>query len=265
MTFISLSYLDLALSSILLLLAGILSIVLKLHMEKSLGIAALRMVVQLSLIGMVLKVLFATVSPLWTGLAAAVMIGFAGREVVARQKHRFQGWWTHGLGTSSMLLAGTLVTLFALTTPLRPEPWFDPRYAIPILGMVLGNTLNGVSIGIDRFLAAARREKPGIEARLALGHARADAFRPLVREACRAGIMHMVNAMSAAGLVFLPGMMTGQILAGAAPMEAVKYQIFIFLLLAGSNSIGVLSAVVAAAWRLTDERHRLRLDRLAAP
>lgn len=263
MTFITLSYADLVLASLLLLFAGGLSVVLHLGLEGNLAVAAARMVVQLTVVGLVLKTLFALVSPWWTGAAALAMVLFAGREVMARQKRGLGAAWTYGLGTASLMLAGTVITGLALTTQIRPDPWFDPRYALPILGMVLGNTMNGVSIGLDRLLSAAARERAAIEARLALGHDRRRAFSHLVRDACRTGMMHIVNAMSAAGLVSLPGMMTGQILAGVAPVEAVKYQILIMFLLAGATGIGVLAAVFAAARRLTDDRHRLRLDRLA--
>jgi len=262
MNFISLGYEDLILASLLLLFSGLLSIYLKLGIERQIGIAAVRMVVQLMLIGLVLKFLFATVSPLWTGLAAAVMIAFAGREAAARQKRKFTGWWTYGLGTSSLMLAGATVTVLALTTQIRPEPWFDPRFAIPILGMILGNTMNGVSLGLDRLLDQAVRERAAIEARLALGHDRTRAFKPMLRDALRAGLMHIINAMSAAGLISLPGMMTGQILAGVDPTEAVKYQILIMFLIAGSTGLGTLAACLFAVRRLTDGRHRLRLDHL---
>ncbi|NQV47105.1 MAG: iron export ABC transporter permease subunit FetB [Rhodospirillaceae bacterium] len=262
MNFISLGYGDLVLASLLLLFSGVLSIRLRLGLEKQIGIAALRMVIQLFLIGMVLKLLFQSVSPLWTAIAAAVMVGFAGREAAARQTRKFTGWWTYGLGTSSLMLAGTIVTVLALTTQIRPDPWFDPRFAIPILGMIMGNTMNGVSIGLDRLLGEAVREKVALEARLALGHDRTRAFRPLVRNAVRAGLMNIINAMSAAGLVSLPGMMTGQILAGIDPTEAVKYQILIMFLIAGSTGLGTLAAVMFAVRRLTDSRHRLRLDHL---
>ena len=264
MTFISLTYTDLVLASLLLLVAGGASLYLRLGLERQLGIAALRMVVQLMLIGLILKVLFAIVSPLWTGMAALFMALMAGREVMARQERNFSGFWSYGLGTSSLMLAGTLVTVLALTTQIRPDPWFDPRYAIPLLGMILGNTMNGISIGLDRLLTTAVRERQVLEARLALGHDRMRAFGPLIRNACRGGLMQIVNSMSAAGVVSLPGMMTGQILAGIDPTEAVKYQILILFLIAGATGIGVLTAVIAAALRLTDDRHRLRLDRLAA-
>lgn len=264
MNFISLGYVDLVLASLLLVVSGLLSVVLRVGLEKQFAIAALRMVVQLSLIGLVLKELFAMTSPWLTGAVALVMILFAGREVVARQKRRFTGLWTYGLGTAPMMLAGTTVTMLALTTQIRPEPWFDPRYALPILGMILGNTMNGISLGLDRLLTTVGRERVAIESRLALGHPRAEAFRPLIRDACRSGMMQVVNAMSAMGLVSLPGMMTGQILAGVEPMEAVKYQILIMFLIAGANGIGVIVAVFATVGRLTDHRHRLRLDRLQA-
>ena len=262
MTFIPLGYGELALAASLLLISGLLSLYLRLRLERQLAIAALRTMVQLTLVGLVLKTLFALVSPLWTGLAATVMILAAGREVLARQKRTFTGFWTYGIGTTSLMLAGTFVTLVALTTQVRPDPWFDPRYAIPLLGMILGNTMNGVSLGFDRLLTSVTRERVAVEARLALGHDRASAFRPLVRDACRGGIMAIINSMSAAGLVSLPGMMTGQILAGIDPVEAVKYQILIMFLVAGSTGLGVLLAVLGAARRLTDDRHRLRLDRL---
>jgi len=262
MTFISLGYSDLALASLLLLFSGILSIYLRLGLERRMGIAAVRMVVQLLLIGLVLKLLFSLVSPLWTGLAALIMVGLAGREVMARQKRKFAGWWTYGIGTTSLMLAGSIVTVLALTTQIRPEPWFDPRFAIPVLGMILGNTMSGISIGLDRLMNAAVDERGAIEARLALGHDRAAAFRPQVREACRSGLIHIINAMSAAGIISLPGMMTGQILAGADPTEAVKYQILIMFLIAGSTGMGTVVAVMLSVRRLSDTRHRLRLDRI---
>jgi putative ABC transport system permease protein len=85
------------------------------------------------------------------------------------------------------------------------------------------------------------------------------------REAIRVGMIPIINAMSAAGIVSLPGMMTGQILAGTPPVEAVKYQILVMFLIAGGTGFGTVVAVSLAARRLFDERQRLRLDRLALP
>ena len=262
-TYITLDYLDLGLAALLLVLNGALSIWLRLGLERQLLIAALRMCVQLGLMGLVLKTLFAVVSPWLTGLAVVVMVAFAGREVMARQETRFRGFWAYGLGTTSVLFAGTLVTVFALATQIQADPWYHPRYAIPLLGMILGNTMTGIAIGLNTLTGRVKRERAAIETMLALGETRAAAFRPFVRSAVRNGLIPIVNAMSAAGVVSLPGMMTGQILSGVEPMEAIKYQILIMFLIAGGTALGVVTAVHAGALRLSDARHRLRLDRLA--
>jgi len=263
MTFISLSFADVALSAVLLVVNAALSLILRLGLARRMAIAAVRMVVQLLLMGLVLKVLFALSSPIFTSLTALVMVLFAGREVIARQKRRLAGPWAYGIGTTAMLFAGTMVTVFALTTQIRPEPWFEPRVALPLMGMILGNTMTGVSLGIDRLLTGAVDARVAIEARLALGFDRTEAMGGVVREALRTGLVPTINSMSAIGLVFIPGMMTGQILAGVAPMEAVKYQLLIMFLIAGGTAFGVLGAVLAGSRRLSDSRHRLRLDRLS--
>jgi putative ABC transport system permease protein len=154
------------------------------------------------------------------------------------------------------------VTVFALTTQVRPDPWYDPRYLLPLLGMVLGNTMTGISLGLHTLTGGVVSGRAAIEARLALGADRREALLPVVRAALKNAMMPIINAMTATGLVSLPGMMTGQILAGVPPVEAVKYQILIMFLIAGGTGLGALSAVIVAAWRLTDGRHRLRLDRL---
>ena len=264
MNFIALGPLDVALAAVLLVLNAIISMVLRLGLGRQMLVAASRMVVQLTLMGLVLKVLFDLASPLFTSLTALIMVLFAGREVMARQTRRLSGWWSYGLGTTTMLMAAAVVTIFALTTQIRPDPWYEARIALPILGMILGNTMTGVALGIDRLLGGAVRERVAIEARLALGHDMRDAFGGVMRDAMRSGMIPTINAMSAIGLVSIPGMMTGQILAGVEPMEAVKYQLLIMFLIAGGTALGVLGAVLGGARLLTDKRHRLRLDRLTA-
>ncbi len=259
---IALSYGDLALASLLVLLNAGLSLGLRLRLEGQLLIAAARMVVQLFLVGLVLKALFTVVSPYLTGFVALLMVLFAGREILARQEKRLSGWWTYGLGTTSMLMAAMIVTVFALTLQVQPEPWYHPRYAIPILGMILGNTMTGVALGLNTLGTMIGRERLAIEARLALGQDWREAFGDVIREAMRSGLIPIINAMAATGLVSLPGMMTGQILAGAEPMQAIEYQLLIMFLIAGGTGLGVFTAVLAGAYRLTDSRHRLRLDRL---
>ena len=265
MSYVPRDYIDLLLASVLVLVNGALSVALRLRLEWPLAVAAVRMTVQLLLVGLVLTALFSVASPWLTLGVALFMIGFAGREAHARQAHRFSGWWSQGLGTGTLMVAAMLVTVLALTTAVRPDPWYDPRFAIPLLGMVLGNAMNGVSLGLDTLTSRAREQRAAVEARLALGAHRFEALSVITRPALRAGMMPIINSMSATGLVALPGMMTGQILAGVEPEQAVKYQVLVMFLIAGATGIGSLAAVMGGAWRLTDSRHRLRLDRLRQP
>ncbi len=265
MTYIPLDYFDVMLAAVLVLINGALSVALQLKLERQLAVAAVRMVVQLVLVGLVLTTLFALVSPFWTAAAALAMVLFAGREIMARQERRLTGAWSYGLGTSCMLVAATLVTLFALTTQVSPEPWYHPRYALPLLGMILGNTMTGISLGLHTLTTGAVRDRAAVEARLSLGATRREALLTVTRSALRSALMPIINSMAATGLVALPGMMTGQILAGIDPAQAVRYQLLIMFLIAGGTGLGAVAAVLAGGYRLTDGRHRLRLDRLTPP
>ncbi|MEQ8665579.1 MAG: iron export ABC transporter permease subunit FetB [Rhodospirillales bacterium] len=263
MNYIALHYTDLAIAAVLLLINGGLSIVLRLGIARDLAISAVRMIVQLLLVGLALNVLFAHVSLVWTGLAGLAMVLFAGREIMARQNRPLAGWWSYGLGTGCMLVAAGIVTVFGLVTAIQADPWFHPRYMLPLLGMILGNTMTGISLGLDTLTTWVVRDRAAVEARIALGATRREAMLPATRAALRSALMPIINAMAATGLVSLPGMMTGQILSGVEPVEAVKYQILVMFLIAGGTGLGAVAAVLGGVYRLTDARHRLRLDRLA--
>ena len=168
-SYISLNYGELAMASVLVLIDAGLSLIFGLGIHRSLLMASIRMTVQLALVGMVLTALFAVVSPLWTGLAALGMILFAGHEVLQRQERRLSGWWSYGLGTACMMMASVLVTTFALLTALRPSPWYDPRYAIPLLGMILGNCMTGIAFGLDTLTTGLVSRRASVEAQLMLG------------------------------------------------------------------------------------------------
>ncbi len=260
---IELSALDLVLAAVIVVAVAAFGTVMRLRISRSLLVNSARMALQLLLVGLVLRVIFRTVGPVWVGVMSIVMLAIAGREVMARQKRRMRGLWGFWIGTASMFLSSFLLTAYALMAIIGPDPWYLPQYAIPLLGMLLGNTMSGVSLSLDRLTTAAWDQRVIIEQRLALGQPRDEAFGDVRRESMRAGMMPLINSMAAAGLVSLPGMMTGQILAGSPPFEAVKYQILIFLLIAAGVGFGTLGAIRIASMRLFDGRHRLRLDRLS--
>ena len=188
------------------------------------------------------------------------MVAVAGREVLARQSYRFKGWQAYGLSSSALLVVGLLTTLFAVVTIIHSKNWYTPQYFLPILGMILGNSLTGIAIGLESLLSTAKRDQLAIEARLALGQTRFEALAHIRTQALKTGMMPIINSMSASGLVSLPGMMTGQILSGVDPVEATKYQILIMFLIAGATAMVTLLSVIGAIYMITDDRHRLVLS-----
>ena len=262
MNVIVLTPFDLSLAAILVLLLAVFSILLKLDLATQIVIAAVRTVVQLLLIGLVLKTLFAQVDLLYVAALSIIMLLIAGREVMARQKRRFGGLWGYGLGTLSMFVSSFSLTIYALIVVVGTEPWYTPQYAIPLLGMMLGNTMTGVSLALDKLTTTAWQQRNVIEARLILGQDWRTAIGDITRDSVRIGLMPMINAMAAAGLVSLPGMMTGQILSGTEPVEAVKYQILIMFLITAGTGFAAMLATWIGARRLFDDRQRLHLERL---
>lgn len=260
MSAIALSPLDLALAALLLVAEAGLSLLLGLGLHRQVAVAATRMVVQLLLVGYALRLVFALGSPAVILGVVALMALVAAREVAARPQARLRRRGNLVLGVAVVGVSTSLTVMLALFTAIRPHPWWAPQYAIPLVGIILGSVLNAASLSLDHVLGTVARERAGIEARLALGTPYAQATRALLQAATRRGVLPVVNQMSAAGVITLPGIMTGQILAGLDPVEAVKYQILLMFLLGGSSVLAAFGAAWLALRRLTDGRDRLRLD-----
>lgn len=254
---IELSTFDLGLAAVLVLLLGILSWKMHLGITSQLYIAALRTTVQLMLIGLVLKALFESTHIAFIAVIATIMLGVAGWEILSRQKRKLKAWWGFGVSTGSLFVSSFMITLLCLLTVINADPWYHPQYAIPLLGMLLGNTMTGIALGMDRLVQTAWQQSAVIEQRLMLGQSADTAISDIRKEAMRAGMIPIINSMAAAGLVSLPGMMTGQILAGTAPVEAVKYQILIMFMVSTGTGFGVISVLWLISKRLFDERERL--------
>ena len=263
MNLIQLTPVGLALAAVLVLLLAGLSWALHLGIGRRVLIASTRSAVQLALLGLVLDTLFRQTNPWLIAALTLFMLSVAGYEVRARQKKRFVGAWGYGIGTLSMFLSSFTVTLLALLLIVRVDPWYTPQYLIPLLGMLLGNTMSGVAVALDNLTRNAWSNRHMIEAQLMLGADWNSAIGEFRRDALRSGLIPIINAMSTAGVVSLPGMMTGQILAGSPPWEAAKYQLMILFLIAAGTGLGSMAAVWIGSRRLFDERQRLALSRLA--
>jgi putative ABC transport system permease protein len=128
--------------------------------------------------------------------------------------------------------------------------------------MMLGNTLTGISLGLDRLGEQLSAQRERVELRLSLGATRWEAAREPVREAVRTGMIPILNSMMVVGVVSLPGMMTGQILSGVAPLAAVRYQIVIMFLIAAGTALGTVSVVILSYRRLFSSRHQFLYQRI---
>lgn len=237
------------------------SIVLRLGLARSLLVASVRMAAQLLLVGFILASVFALKTPLPVVGIGVVMAGLAGVAAVRRTRRRFPGIYWNSLLT--ILASAFVVTGAALAGIIDVHPWFEPQYAIPLLGMVLGNILTGVSLALDRFMDGVAREREQIEADLALGATRWEAAHPLLVDSLRTGMIPTINAMMVMGLVSLPGMMTGQMLGGTAPAAAVRYQIVIMFMIAAATALGTLGVTLLAFRALFNARHQLCAQRLS--
>ena len=262
MDVIPLTPVDLTVAASLVGALSVLSVRMRLSLAKQIIVAGIRTTVQLLLIGLVLTSLFSHVHLGWITLIAMIMFLVASREVLGRQKRRFVGLWGFGVGAFSMFLSSFSITILSLIIIIGIDPWYEPQYAIPLLGMLLGNTMTGIAVALDRLTQTSWQQRMVIDARLMLGQDWKEAIKDIQRESIRSGLIPIINAMAVAGLVSLPGMMTGQILAGSPPMEAVKYQILIMFLIASGTGFGTIVAVWIGSRHMFDDRQRLRLDRL---
>ena len=249
---------ELAVAAGLVLVAGLISLALGLDLEKRLAIAAARTTVQLLVVGYVLVFIFDADTP-WLVLAAAVVMTFAaGRAAVDRSSRLFRGVYTRTFLT--LLLTGVLTTAAVTQVVIAVEPWYQPQYIIPLLGMVFGNSLTGISLSLDQLLETLDERRDRVDMALSLGASSWEAARTPLRDAVRRGMIPIINAMTVAGVVSLPGMMTGQILAGSDPLVAVAYQIVVMFMLAAATALGCMVTALLVYRRLFNVRHQLRAE-----
>jgi len=228
-------------------LIALLSRLLKLGLVKTLLVAAARTYVQLMILGYVLVFIFAWDHPLITGVVFGVMMFFSAHTIGCRLKN------LQVPVTRPILIAvfggGCLVTLLVTLVVLRLEPFYQARYWLPIGGMVLGNSMNGIALSVERLFADLKQRRAQVNAMIALGADTQEAGAESLRAALRAGLIPTINNMAAVGVVSIPGMMTGQILAGADPQQAARYQIVVMVMIAASTALGAITAVVLCSRR----------------
>jgi putative ABC transport system permease protein len=253
--------LGLTLSALLVLIAGVISVLFRLKLERKLLIASVRTIIQLFAIGYVLTWIFDDQrNPLVLIPLVLIMLTVASRAAVGRASQTIDG----AARLTFMTLIGTaLFTTITVTHVIvRVEPWYKAQYFIPLLGMVLGNGLTGISLCLDQLLNQLKDKQPLIDMELAHGATAWEASRGVLGAAIYRGMIPIINSMTVVGLVSLPGMMTGQILAGANPLEAVKYQIVVMFMICAVTSLSCIILALLIYRRVFNDRHQLCVDRI---
>lgn len=184
--------------------------------------ALFRMLIQLILIGYVLTYLFAADSPYLIILVLSVMLVFASIIAMRPVKKRYKSLYLHTF--ISIFIGGMFTLMMVVFGVMNLNPWYEPRFLIPIAGMIFANSMNAVSISAERFESERDRGYSYTDARAT---------------SYKAALIPIINALFAVGLVSLPGMMTGQILSGVDPLIAVRYQMMVMLMILGSAGISV--------------------------
>ena len=245
---IDVSWVDLALASALILVAIGVSRWRHLELERGFAVGAIRAVVQLVAVGYILVYIFAVDSSWLVMLALAVMLVSATQAAARRggggrhaRDDRKTLWMISG---TAMLLGSGLTLAFVTQVLLRVDPWYEPQYLIPLFGMIVGNAMNAAALAAERLASELEAHRGQVEAYLALGASPARAAAEPERRAMAAALIPTINGLMTVGLVSLPGMMTGQILAGVSPLLAIRYQIVVMFMLAGATAVTTVAVVL---------------------
>lgn len=208
----------------------------KINQTKLLLVASIRMSVQLVIVGYILQYMFSNPNPFLTVAFLTGMTVFSINRVLKSRKDLNKNFKI-AIGVS-LTFSGIFVLIFFVAIVVN-RSIFNPQYTIPLAGMIIGNSMTGINIGLKTFMDSLEKEKMKINTLLNLGVEPRDILKPFVNNALEVSLIPTINSMVGMGIVFLPGMMTGQILAGTLPTTAIMYQIAIMIAICTSVSLTV--------------------------
>jgi len=212
----------------------------ELGLEGSIAIAAGRTLIQLILVGYVLAVVFdpEAKNPWLVSAVLAIMVTTASMVATNRISKKIKNLLP--LVSGAIFISTALTLAYTNLLILQPDPWYEPQYLIPLAGMILGNAMNAGAIAGERLVSTINSSQLEIETHLSLGSTPQQAVKQYRKDAIKAGLIPLLNTMTVVGIVTLPGMMTGQMLSGVAPLDAASYQILIMFVLALATLIATL-------------------------
>ncbi|MFP5212432.1 MAG: ABC transporter permease [Acidobacteriota bacterium] len=254
---LAIDYWQLAIGLLFIAVAGVASAIHGLGLGRDLLVGTVRTFAQLFLMGYALAIIFQVQSPWLVVGIFCCMIAFAAWIIRGRVHEPSVHFFFPTL--ASMLISYVLVTGVVTGAVIGAEPWWSPRYFIPIGGMVVGNSMSAIAVSLERLFSDLRKRRDEVEMMLCLGADYREASHRILQDAIKAGMIPSINSMMGVGIVFIPGMMTGQILGGTDPMLAIRYQIVVMLMLVGSTAIGSLIVTLWIRRLSFDSSHRLLL------
>lgn len=243
----------LAASAILIVVAVALSLAQGLRLAGTIAWAATRAGAQLLLVGVALHLVLSPGAPL-----ALAWVWVAGMVVVAALTVRHRAPEVPGVFGVALLATGSVAVVslgVAFGFGIFP---LEARAVVPLAGMMVGNAMAATVLASRRVVGELRDKRDEVEARLALGHPSSEAARPYVREALRTALVPQIETTKTVGLIALPGAMTGLILAGVDPAQAVLVQVAVMYLILGSVTVSVTVVGLGVTRRLFTPDHRLR-------
>ncbi len=230
--------LELCCAAGLLLVAGIVSWRLALGQGRAIVVAGVRSFVQLLAMGFLLIYLFQYQS-WWLVLLVLVAMGISAAQIaVGRVKQKVRGLW--GNAFISIFVSSMIIAFIVVDGIIQADPWYSARQLVPISGMILGNAMSATAVAIDRLFSDMDSRSDEIFSLVALGATPREAALGSIRAAVGAGITPTLATMCGAGIVQIPGMMSGQILAGADPVVAAKYQIVVLLMMSAATTLSIV-------------------------
>lgn len=244
---IDVGWTDLALAFALILAAIGVSRWRRLGLERGFLVGSIRTIVQLVAVGYILVYIFAA-KHWWLVLIALSVMLLSATTAAARRPSRSRAagdrrtLWK--IGGTSMLVGSGLTLAYVTQVILRVDPWYEPQYLIPLFGMIVGTAMNATALAAERLASELESRRGEVEAYLALGASPARAAAEPERRAIAAALIPTINGLMTVGLVQLPGMMTGQILAGVSPLLAIRYQIVVMFMLAGATALTTSVVVI---------------------
>lgn len=239
---VDLDYTNLMQAFGMILLAMALARFQRLGQVRALWWGAFRMVLQLLAVGYLLHLVFAVNHPLPVVLILFAMAGFALQVMGTRARRKMPGFYR--VAAVSLLIGCGGITLFFCSRVIGYSPWYNPRYLIPLFGMIVGNAMQGASLAAERLDVEIRERREEIETALCLGATPRQAVETVLRNAFGAALIPTINSMAAMGIVTLPGMMTGQILSGTEPTVAVRYQLAIMCAMTGGVAVSAFLVLI---------------------